>query len=149
MDIKNYGKSFASYFENNKTAYDDTQITESEQELDISQQDQDNSNVQLDHLSELIQNALFGLRGIENFTLDKKGARQHFYNLLTAFNSNYSVDEDELPDNISQTSKVVFIVRFIENLLEILSMDITKAQHEMLENLIKFALDVIVEVSSI
>ncbi len=95
-----------------------------------------------------IQNAIFGIKGLTNFTQNKTEAEQYLYKLINAFSSNYVVDENDLPSGISNETKLVFIVRFIEALLNLLTYNLTKEQNELVVEIMRFGLSTIIEIAN-
>lgn len=158
QNLKNLSKmaeNLAKVLNSSKTNYNDEQVEYMENQIGKTAVDTDpivrEPEEVMPELSDFdiaVQNAIFGLKGLTNFTQNKMDAEQYLYKLLNAFSSDYVVDENDLPSGISNETRLVFIVRLIEALLELLTYNLTKEQNELVVEIMHFGLNTIVEIAN-
>ena len=158
QNLKNLSKmaeNLAKVLNSSKTNYNDEQVEYMENQIGKTAVDSDpivsEPEEVMPELSDFdiaVQNAIFGLKGLTNFTQNKMDAEQYLYKLLNAFSSDYVVDENDLPSGISNETRLVFIVRLIEALLELLTYNLTKEQNELVVEIMHFGLNTIVEIAN-
>jgi len=129
-----------------KQKYDDEKIVEVNDLL--LDNEEENFDIPLSEFDMAVQNVIFGLKGIGNFTNNKEQAEQHLYNFLTSFSSNYVVNNEDLPTGTTSETKIVFIVRYIEALLTLLTFDLNEKQNELVLTLIQYGLNTIIEIAN-
>ncbi len=129
-----------------KQKYDDEKIVEVNDLL--LDNEEENLDIPLSEFDMAVQNVIFGLKGIGNFTNNKEQAEQHLYNFLTSFSSNYVVNNEDLPTGTTSETKIVFIVRYIEALLTLLTFDLNEKQNELVLTLIQYGLNTIIEIAN-
>lgn len=145
QDIEKVAKNFVSAL-NKKAKYNDCQNANYGDMLTTINQVDDEEPEKTD-LEIAIENVLFGLKGTSNFTDRKQEADKLYLRFVQAFNTNYVIDESDLPEGITSETRIIFVVRLLEALIELLKFDLTSDQSTLVLEIIEFALSVLVDIA--
>ena len=148
MDIKNIdtlAKNFVSAL-NKKTEYNDCQEAKYDPQV-LAEANEPDIIPQKTDLDIAIENVLFGLKGAGYFTENKQEADRLFYNFVKLFKTDYVVDENDLPEGITSETRIIFVVRLIEALIELLKFDLSGEQNNLILEIMQFALALLVDIA--
>lgn len=151
-DIEKLAKNFVSalnknteYSDFNGAKYNDCQEPHYSEVLNAM--DDSDPRPEKTDLEIAIENVLFGLKGTGNFTENKQDADRLFYNFVQAFKTDYVIDDSDLPEGITSETRIIFVVRLIEALIELLKFDLADEQNNLILEIMQFALKVLVDIA--